>query len=56
MCKEKKEMNKEEKIDKAKELMKEINELELSEEELKGMAGGIAVCDVCVRSSSQEGV
>ncbi len=37
---DKKEMTKEEKIEKAKELMKEMEELELSEEELVQICGG----------------
>ena len=40
MSEEKKELTKEEKIEKAKELMKKVKELELSEDELKEISGG----------------
>jgi hypothetical protein len=40
MSEEKKELTKEEKIEKAKELMKKVKELELNEDELKKVAGG----------------
>jgi hypothetical protein len=40
MSEDKKELSKEEKIEKGKELMKELDNLELSDEEIKGLAAG----------------
>jgi hypothetical protein len=40
MSEDKKELSKEEKIEKGKKLMKELDNLELSDEKLKDIAGG----------------
>ncbi len=40
MCEEKQEMSKEAKVEKAKELMDELKELELTEDELKNVSAG----------------
>jgi hypothetical protein len=52
MCEEKQELTKEERIEKAKELMDELKDLELSEDDLKGVAGGQVV--VIVHPSNSE--
>ena len=41
MSEEKKELTKEAKIEKAKELLQKVKELELNEDELKEVAGGL---------------